>query len=1558
MRLRHKIKSRIAAAMAAVMVFSMAAPALPVYAAARTITFDTGDGPQVTDGPNHYTTNSITVNESQFLRDAAGFSGVTTVDSADNPVAASDPTARPAMPWKTGVDAAHGGPPAWPGYIFDRWYDGSDPLHYPITTLPIAMPTGSNITYVALWKPDTSATAPPYPFTVMHYRMLDGSNTELAASANGSFYTGDHIAFNSGGTPWTEPAEKKLGDSVTAIPLTGSAVPGYKLGSVIVKNNHIRKYGELTTGSGTGTETAKKLASGDTVTGTMPNDALTVRYLYVPDTTKSFNLNVEYVDTTGTSIKPSTTGTHHVEDSFTLTPPTVAGYAYDSYQILEGQNDDPSSCVYGTTTLATNHNFNFDSDGKLTGKMPNQNVKIRYKYHRDPSFQVRVQIRFRDGNGNMMDGQGGRPNVPDIDEHVAVGATGAKTYPVPVLPGYYYPPNPNTGSNQAVSGISGLNTSDPNFNFTLTAGTDNQGANVEFTYVENPNDATVWARETYEGNDNGNITGNTAPHSIRVGSYTWDELVGIATGGGLAVNADPNPNYMPEGWYVKVNNGAEQKIYDAVTGTSTIPTADHKFVVPAGTGSTPTKVTVYPKFVKNPAEWYTINFTNSAHGHLSGFTTLTVGKWTPDATGGTYHLTTWADLNVPTATPDTNYYATQWTSSVGQNPTASTIIGGSETYNVNFLPIGFTDDGVLAMPNASGTVANNGTGSVNVSSANALRNYAITDMSGNVIATLPGATLQSGAFTGLPVNAQYQVFELPSSENPAAGTSITSIAGMNRSQPTIATIPAVGPNASTGTDAANPGQQTITVSPTAPNTEYSLLDASGNVVPASGWVTPSTPGAAIVFDNLDPNTTYTVVARPVGGSQTPQNQSAQGTVIPVTGNPAATPDTYTLRLLNGGKVIEHKRTISGVEQLLPIGADDTNVTFQAGDKIKLDVTVPAGATTFNRWNVLLGSLNMSTVQTVSSPRVTMPAGSVTIAASFNNQPLIPAQPKADLDYTPKDGRFAPDPANNAQLLTELTNNSDDLGALANASVSKLTYIVKLNRGAVSAAYANELKTQTGDNDLKTPWSLQVGLARDVDGVNKTVPASNSNATMRVIARLDESLKNNTNYSLWKRTVDGAGQVSYVDVPMNPMDLSAAGFDGNFSFEAKNGDYLVLSYKKAHTVTVIDSKRGTTYTFRVPHGGDIASHADYTNMRGALAANYTDPTTGIEYEFDQFRKANSQTAPTFADSDPVTRDMTIYAMYIPADDTAWQNARNNLIGEINRGNGVMTNPNIVSQLTPTELSDLTNAVTQANALANRIPRPTTAELVTEHANLKALIDAILARIAGITPAPAPTPGGGGTSGGGGGSHGGGGGGGGGRGGRGGSSRGVTGSTTSTGTGNRVYQNGVEGNWVNFDVENHGWYFDLGNGKRIKGTWADVAYTYDGQTKIYSYHFDENGVMDSGWWKNDQGTWFHLSTIHDGWFGSMDKGWYHDSADGRWYYLNLLTGAMMTGWQQIDGTWYYLNPVTPAPTWDWDASQNRWVYGNRPGRPYGSMYANEVTPDGYHVDASGAWIRETP
>ena len=35
-------------------------------------------------------------------------------------------------------------------------------------------------------------------------------------------------------------------------------------------------------------------------------------------------------------------------------------------------------------------------------------------------------------------------------------------------------------------------------------------------------------------------------------------------------------------------------------------------------------------------------------------------------------------------------------------------------------------------------------------------------------------------------------------------------------------------------------------------------------------------------------------------------------------------------------------------------------------------------------------------------------------------------------------------------------------------------------------------------------------------------------------------------------------------------------------------------------------------------------------------------------------------------------------------------------------------------------------------------------------------------------------------------------------------------------------------------------------------------------------------------------------------------------------------------------------------------NGWVY-NKVGRPFGSMYVNEITPDGYYVNANGEWVK---
>ena len=45
-------------------------------------------------------------------------------------------------------------------------------------------------------------------------------------------------------------------------------------------------------------------------------------------------------------------------------------------------------------------------------------------------------------------------------------------------------------------------------------------------------------------------------------------------------------------------------------------------------------------------------------------------------------------------------------------------------------------------------------------------------------------------------------------------------------------------------------------------------------------------------------------------------------------------------------------------------------------------------------------------------------------------------------------------------------------------------------------------------------------------------------------------------------------------------------------------------------------------------------------------------------------------------------------------------------------------------------------------------------------------------------------------------------------------------------------------------------------------------------------------------------------------------------------------MLSGWQEINGKWYHLNEG---------------VY-----RPFGAMFRNEMTVDGYKVDDSGVWV----
>jgi hypothetical protein len=139
------------------------------------------------------------------------------------------------------------------------------------------------------------------------------------------------------------------------------------------------------------------------------------------------------------------------------------------------------------------------------------------------------------------------------------------------------------------------------------------------------------------------------------------------------------------------------------------------------------------------------------------------------------------------------------------------------------------------------------------------------------------------------------------------------------------------------------------------------------------------------------------------------------------------------------------------------------------------------------------------------------------------------------------------------------------------------------------------------------------------------------------------------------------------------------------------------------------------------------------------------------------------------------------------------------------------------------------------------------------------------------------------------------------------------------------------------------------KMIKRKWVILLSTVFGMTQIpipvyaaWEYReesnwiFEENQTYESSTWKLIDNTWYYFDQS-----GNMTTGW--QLINEKWYFFNPVSdgtkGKMLTGWQWIDGKCYFLSLETEA------------TY------PEGAMYANGITPDGYSVNASGAWQDET-
>lgn len=102
-----------------------------------------------------------------------------------------------------------------------------------------------------------------------------------------------------------------------------------------------------------------------------------------------------------------------------------------------------------------------------------------------------------------------------------------------------------------------------------------------------------------------------------------------------------------------------------------------------------------------------------------------------------------------------------------------------------------------------------------------------------------------------------------------------------------------------------------------------------------------------------------------------------------------------------------------------------------------------------------------------------------------------------------------------------------------------------------------------------------------------------------------------------------------------------------------------------------------------------------------------------------------------------------------------------------------------------------------------------------------------------------------------------------------------------------------------------------------------------------------------------------------------GWKQDNV-GWWYVYDNNKNYYISQWAKIDNEWYYFNEKGYAKQSEWIYSKNVWYYLKNNCKmaksewvqvedefycfdSEGAMYSNCVTPDGYRVDESGAWIR---
>lgn len=1570
---RKTIKAKISAALSASMVLTMLAPAMPAYAATGTLNFD-------------FSTN---VHDSFDGTAKISISG-TIGDPIPNVADLGTFNSRVGLPWQVGVTTS-GTPVAtfaavttdspvlgkkWiadlglKGYMIKEYRGVAGTGDFPRVGLDVG--TIQNQDYYATLISDGSNA-----MTLNELHVPDSSTAYVPSltSTTAGPKAGPHkVLENIQTIPYAIPGYKVSSPATVGgaggskvLSQIGGSVPASNFISFVTSNKDVDikyEYGIDTT----------KFFSVKVIDKVWQNDSTTPgTYSHTTNTVKSQNnrtssnvvgnvltnitgitANGNYVDITGSATTPSRyilapddPGTPENE-SVTVTYDN--GTPDSLGRFLSGGNPIPTLIpavtVAGQYTAIT---VGSDPAKTISGQVPNQNVTITYNYYENPNYYTTVNIKYADKEGN------------DITNKVVAEHPSLFTDISTVVP----PAEPVVGTvyKDGSSVFIRVKTTQSDYDVPVPVMNDYISTGTDIPTIS-PDNAIDWS-SSYIFKATHNATAPTpaqegwaAGHEYYKISIDKDETPPVETptkNGDLTVTYTVDPTKVAQVAVVGVGNGqlladrgqATEHEYgtlasdvlqlsrESVTSSgdysltikeadlpSPVPAAGYKFMgwkygttdvnpLPytiSGIPGTQGSIVLTAKFDEDPNLWNIYNLvTGDSHVQLLNGSTAKIAN--TDASGTPRANIPFSDIDAFTqeATGGVSVdsgYVLEWRDQQGNVLTSATDISGMNGQTFTAFAVSSTPAAVYT-PTVNGTLDNTGAPAISVDPLSPAPldprlNYVVTDSSGNVVAVVPGSQVitNGGNIKGnflTPGNA-YNVAVALSTASVTVGSPLPSGAtDIGTTSP--ATIP-VAPTPLVAEDSSNPGRASITVSPAAPNTEYALVDDNGNEV--YPFTAPDS-GNKVTFGNLDPGRVYHIVPRAVGSNETPAQRQSAGADLPVnTNNLGLTVNTFDVTVVANNAPLPTSLKVNGQTK--------SNLNALKGLSKGMTVEILAqpldnASNTFVKWEAISGITISAADATNSRLTFTMPNKPVKVQAMYD-------------DGTDWDNNLYTDNIGSGKIIGSVNPVINDTGR----------FRVVINKNSVPANVKDLIASTLTDN-YTSVFLMDIVVQKFDTATGNWVNYTSASGDIALDTTVETGALISTRDYMFHELATSSNAVTALS---GDFEHPGTSYPGQFDITLKSGKSYVFGYTSpaTHSVKVRDNRDNSLITDLTLRDTEVVQ--DKASLYShKITGDYID-NNGITWHYEGL-STDKDTYQAYDPTTRVTEDMTIYVFY-SNDKDARKKADSNLRAAIQNAKEQL------SKITdPAKIAALQAAIDAAQAVLDRVNRKSST------AELKAALDALNQAVkdAGgkvYVPEDDNNKGGGGRHRGGGGSSGGG-----------------TGSAKGKSTGLRV---GQDGNWellnpaeAAANPDSSKWVFNLASGGKVKG-WAYLSYTYQGQTKSEWYHFGDDNTMNTGWLV-DGGKWYYLSMDHNGFYGEMVKGWHFETQDNRWYYLNPSNGSMHTDWLKDGNEFYYLNPVATEQTWFYDSNTERWNYGDRGARSLGSMFQNENTPDGYHVNENGAW-----